>query len=243
MKNNSREMEKIEEFAKSTLGGMPEVIKLLGNHNVDLAKEQFRENTELYLGRTNVPKKILPLIALAVSLANGQSSSAMIHFKLAKSFGAKMLEVLDAIKASKMAVMSSTMSVMKSIVPIMERHSGKKNSPDEVNKVIENIKKESGFNSIPLSLESTAMLSIDMVSEHMKEKTELLSPFMLDQKYMYLMAFSVEVSLSFDECAQIYLEKFFLSGGTKGEAEDAISIARFITGNKVITSAIEILKW
>lgn len=53
----NNEMEEIERYAKSTLGAMPEVIKLLGNHNIDMAKEQFRENTALYLGRTTLPKK------------------------------------------------------------------------------------------------------------------------------------------------------------------------------------------
>ncbi len=46
-----------------------------------------------------LPIKILTLTALSVSLANGQSDSAMIHFKLAQKFGANMLEVLDSIKA------------------------------------------------------------------------------------------------------------------------------------------------
>ena len=96
------EMEEIERFAKSTLGGMPEVIKLLGHHNVELAKEQFRENNEMYLGRKYVQKKTLALMAMSVSLSNGQESSAMIHFKLAQNFGAEMLEILDSIKVAKM---------------------------------------------------------------------------------------------------------------------------------------------
>ena len=90
MQNDKEEIEKIENYAKATLGGMPDVIKLLGNHNIDMAKEQFRENQVLYLGRTNLPKKVLSLTALAVSLANGQTSSAMIHFKLAKNSGSGM---------------------------------------------------------------------------------------------------------------------------------------------------------
>ena len=37
MQNDKEEIEKIENYAKSTLGGMPDVIKLLGNHNIDMA--------------------------------------------------------------------------------------------------------------------------------------------------------------------------------------------------------------
>ena len=55
MENDKEEIEKIESYAKATLGGMPDVIKLLGKHNIDLAKEQFRENQVLYLGRKNLP--------------------------------------------------------------------------------------------------------------------------------------------------------------------------------------------
>ncbi len=65
-------MGEIEKFANGTLDSLPEVIKLLGNHYVDMAKEQFRENNSMYPGRTNLPKKILALTALSVSLANGR---------------------------------------------------------------------------------------------------------------------------------------------------------------------------
>lgn len=243
MENDKEEMEKIEMYAKSTLGGMPEVIKLLGNHNIDMAKEQFRENQVLYLGRTNIPKKILSLTALAVSLANGQTSSAMIHFKLAKNFGSDMLEMLDSIKAAKMAMMASTMSTMTSIKPIMEKYSLKSGKTEEVKKVMENIKNESGLDSLPENLESLASVSFDLLGEHMQEKSELLSPFAVDQKYMFLMAFAVSVSIRYEECAKIYLTQFFMNGGKVSEAEDAIAVARFITGNRVMTAAIEILKW
>ena len=243
MQNDKEEIERIELYAKSTLGGMPEVIKLLANHNIEMAKEQFRENQVLYLGRTNVPKKILSLTALAVSLANGQTSSAMMHFKLAKNFGSEMLEVLDSIKAAKIVMMASTMSTMTSIKPIIEKYSGKSGKIDEMRRVVENIKKESGLDSLPEDLESLVSVSFDLIGEHIQEKSELLSPFAVDQKYMFLMAFAVSVSIRYDECAKTYLTQFFLNGGKVAEAEDAISVARFITGNKVMTSATEILKW
>ena len=243
MQNDKEEIEKIENYAKSTLGGMPDVIKLLGNHNIDMAKEQFRENQVLYLGRKNLPKKVLSLTALAVSLANGQTSSAMIHFKLAKNSGSGMLEVLDSIKAAKMAMMASTMSTMTSIRPIIEKQSEKSGKKDEVRRVMENIKNESGMDSLPENLESLASVSFDLIGEHIQEKSELLSPFAVDQKYMFLMAFAVSVSIRYDECAKTYVTQFFMNGGKVAEAEDAIAVARFITGNKVMTSAVEILKW
>ncbi|MEM1756256.1 MAG: hypothetical protein QW295_05695, partial [Thermoplasmata archaeon] len=76
----------IEEFAKSSLGEVPEVIRLLFKYNEDVAVEQFNENLSLYLGRHNLPLKISTLIAMAIALANGPKESAMIHFKLAKKF-------------------------------------------------------------------------------------------------------------------------------------------------------------
>ena len=243
MENDKEEIEKIENYAKATLGGMPDVIKLLGKHNIDLAKEQFREKQVLYLGRKNLPKKILSLTALAVSLANGQASSAMIHFKLAKNSGSRMLEVLDSIKAAKMVMMASTMSTMTSIKPIMEKFSGTTEKKDEVRRVMENIRNESGMDSLPENLESLASVSFDLIGEHIQEKSELLSPFAVDRKYMFLMAFAVSVSIRYDECAKTYLTQFFMNGGKTAEAEDAIAVARFITGNRVMTSAVEILKW
>jgi len=108
----NNDIDEIEKFAKLTPGAVLEVIKLLGKYNVEMAKEQFKENNELYLGRNNLPKKILALTALSMSPGNGQSDSAMIHFKLAQKFSASMLEVLDAVKAAKMALMSSTMALM-----------------------------------------------------------------------------------------------------------------------------------
>ena len=103
-------MKEIHDYAKATLGKVPEVVDLLGRINENLAKEQFRENKALYLGRKNVERKLLPLIALAVSAANGQKDSVNLHFSLAKKFGAEPLEILDALKVAKMVLMSSTVS-------------------------------------------------------------------------------------------------------------------------------------
>lgn len=236
-------MDEIERFAKSTLGGMPEVIRLLGKHNVELAKEQFRENNVLYLGRTNLPKKILALTALSVSLGNGQRDSAMIHFKLAQKFGASMLEVLDSIKAAKMALMSSTMELMKTIQPIVEKYAGPMHRSEEIENILTGVKTESGMDFLPENLSSLASISFDLVEEHLKEKVELMSPLEVDQKYLFLMAFAVSISIRYEECAKVYLTQFFLKGGRKEEIEDALFLTRFITGNKAMTSSMEILKW
>jgi len=78
------EYEKIKRFAEATLGEIPEVIVQLYKLNEAAALEQFNENNILYLGRKNIPKKILAIIAMSVALANGPKESAKIHFKLAK---------------------------------------------------------------------------------------------------------------------------------------------------------------
>lgn len=239
----TNKMEDIERFAKSTLGAMPEVIKLLGNHNVEMASEQFRENNILYLGRTKLPKKILALTALSVSLANGQSDSAMIHFKLAQKFGASMLEVLDSIKAAKMALMSSTMALMGTIQPIVEKFTGSSQKSDEIDKILSHVKTQSGMDFLPENLVSLASVSFNLFEEHLKEKAELMSPFEVEQKYMFIMAFAVSISIRYEECARVYLTQFFLNGGGKEEMEDALFVTRFITGNRALTSSMEILKW
>ena len=59
---------------------------------------------------------------------------------------------------------------------------------------------------------------------------------------MFLISFAVSISIRYEECAVVYLSQFFRLGGTVPEMEDAISIARFITGNRVLTSAINILR-
>lgn len=236
-------MDEIEQFAKSTLGAMPEVVKLLGKHNVEMAKEQFRENNELYLGRTNLPRKILALTALSVSLGNGQGDSAMIHFKLAQKFGASMLEVLDAIKAAKMALMSSTMALMGVIQPVIEKYTDTSNKSAEIEKILALVKEESKMDFLPENLSSLASVSFNLLEEHLKEKAELMSPFEVDQKYLFLMAFAVSISIRYEECARVYLTQFFLNGGKREEMEDALFLTRFITGNKAMTSSTEILKW
>ncbi|EQB71491.1 MAG: hypothetical protein AMDU1_APLC00024G0031 [Thermoplasmatales archaeon A-plasma] len=86
-------------------------------------------------------------------------------------------------------------------------------------------------------------MSFNLLEEHLKEKAELMSPFEVEQKYLFLMAFAVSISIRYEECARVYLTQFFLNGGKKEEMEDALFLTRFITGNRALTSAMEILKW
>jgi alkylhydroperoxidase/carboxymuconolactone decarboxylase family protein YurZ len=237
----NRDLEEIRRFAVSTLGEMPEVIELIGNFSTEMAREQFRENSTLYLGRKNVPNKILALIAMGVSLANGQEKSSMIHFKLARKFGADPLEIMDALKAAKMALMASTLSSMSAIYPVVEKNFPQPVS-QEVEKILNKVKKESGMGFLPENLNAVSRISFDILNEHLKEKTELLSPYKLDQKFVFLISFAVSISIRYEECAIVYLNQFIRFGGTVPEIEDAISIARFITGNRVLTSAVPILR-
>jgi len=237
----NRDLEEIRRFAVSTLGEMPEVIELIGNFSTEMAREQFRENSTLYLGRKNVPNKILALIAMGVSLANGQEKSSMIHFKLARKFGADPLEIMDALKAAKMALMASTLSSMSAIYPVVEKNFPQPVS-QEVEKILNKVKKESGMGFLPENLNAVSRISFDILNEHLKEKTELLSPYKLDQKFVFLISFAVSISIRYEECAIVYLNQFIRFGGTMPEIEDAISIARFITGNRVLTYAVPILR-
>jgi len=99
------------------------------------------------------------------------------------------------------------------------------------------------MDSLPENLTSLASVSFDLLEEHLKEKTELMASFEVEQKYLFLMAFAVSISIRYGECARVYLTQFFLNGGNKEEMEDALFVTRFITGNRALTSAMEILKW
>jgi alkylhydroperoxidase/carboxymuconolactone decarboxylase family protein YurZ len=61
--------DEIKKFAESTLGELPEVIKLLNKLDENTAIEQFNENINLYLGGKNLPKKVASLIAMAIAAA------------------------------------------------------------------------------------------------------------------------------------------------------------------------------
>jgi alkylhydroperoxidase/carboxymuconolactone decarboxylase family protein YurZ len=237
----SNRLEEIDAFAKSTLGGTPEAIKVLGILNEEMALEQFTENTRLYLGRTMTPRKLVPLIALAVSLAQGQKESTLIHYRLAKKFDASVEDILDIIKISKMALMASTLSTMTSILPVVSTFDAIELRTKETEKIMANVMKESGESQPPENLSALSKLSFDLFNEHLREKMELLSPLSLERKTVFLIAFSVSVSLRDQYYAPVYLNQYFRNGGSLSYMEDAISIARFVTGNKVVTTGMEML--
>ncbi|MEM0155819.1 MAG: carboxymuconolactone decarboxylase family protein [Thermoplasmataceae archaeon] len=235
-------MEQINNFAKATLGKVPEIVGLLGNINEDLAMEQFRENQSLYLGRKSLDPKMLSLIAIAVSAANGQSNSVNIHFSLSKKFGTEPFEILDALKAAKMALMSSTMSTFKSSVPILEEIGHVNTKSEEATKIVNKIKAETGMEKLPENLIALSKFSFDLFTEHLKEKSELLSPFMLGSKSVYLISYAVSVSIQSEECSRTYLKQFLMAGGSIAEVEDALAVSRFITGNRAFITSIEMLR-
>ena len=238
----SSEFKEMEEYARNTLGQVPEIVGYLGRLDESLALEQFRENIALYLGRNNLSKKILSLIAIAVSSANGQNNSVSLHFRLALKFGAEPPEILDALKATKMVLMSNTMSTLPSTLPIMEKNFHLSDERNEVEKIIRNVKRESGMDALPETLTALSRISFNLFAEHVKEKSELLHPLSLDMKSVFLIAYAVSVSISSEVCSKTYLSQFIRIGGTLPEIEDAISVARFISGNRAFISSSEILK-
>ncbi len=237
-----KKLNELDEFARSTLGETPELVEMLGILNSESAEEQFQENLILYLGRKNLPKKIVPLIALSVSLGNGQNDSAIMHYRLAKKFGANNLEILDAIRATKMALMANTLSTISVIEPMVSGPSAGVAKNAETEKILENIAKNSNVENVPENLKILSRISFDLFNEHIREQNSLFSPFAIERKYVYLIAFSVSSSLSDIECTRAYLTQFFKFGGNNGEMEDAMAVTRFIRGNRAITSATEILK-
>jgi alkylhydroperoxidase/carboxymuconolactone decarboxylase family protein YurZ len=235
-------MEEINNFAKATLGKVPEIVGLLGQRNEELAMEQFRENKTLYLGRRHLEGKALPLIAIAVSAANGQKDSVKLHFSLAKKFNVEPLEVLDALKAAKMALMASTMSSLQETLKLIEENGHAVNQSEQVDKIIKKIQSESGMEKLPEGILALSKFSFDLFMEHLKEKSELLSPYKISTKLIYLIAYAVSVSIHSDECVTIYLGQSLKAGAKIGEIEDALAISRFITGNKAYITSVEILQ-
>lgn len=219
-----------------------QVLKLLLKYSEDFAKEQKMENSILYLGRKNLSGKELSLIAISVSLALGDRDSAFIHFQQARKFKVSKSEIVDIIKATKMILMSSSMSSFKTCLPIMQEKSRLLYNRKEVEKIVNRLKKELNLGLVPESLDTLSQFSFELFTEHLRERTELLSPLKLDMKFIYLVAFSVSLILGFGECIKIYLSLFFENDGTLGDVEDAIAVTRFVTGNRAIISAIDILK-
>jgi alkylhydroperoxidase/carboxymuconolactone decarboxylase family protein YurZ len=111
-----------------------------------------------------------------------------------------------------------------------------------VDKIIKKIKVETGMEKLPEGMLALSKFSFDLFMEHLKEKSELLSPYMIDPKLIYLIAYAVSVSIHSDECATTYLRQSMKSGAKIEEIEDALSISRFITGNKAYITSVEVLQ-
>ncbi|MFP3261418.1 MAG: carboxymuconolactone decarboxylase family protein [Nitrososphaeria archaeon] len=232
------EYEKIKRFAEATLGEIPEVIVQLYKLNEAAALEQFNENNILYLGRKNIPKKILAIIAMSVALANGPKESAKIHFKLAKRYGASNDEIVDAMRATKMALMSSTLDVASSIIDMGKEELLNKDTNSEI--ILIKLKAETGI--VPERLSLTATVSTSLLKEHLREKGELLKPKALDKKYIFAIAYAVSVSIHDRECQKVYLDQFIKNGGNAAELEDIITVTRFLTGNRAFVNGLDILR-
>jgi alkylhydroperoxidase/carboxymuconolactone decarboxylase family protein YurZ len=234
----------IEEFAKSSLGEMPEVIKLLAKYNENAAVEQFNENMTLYLGRRNIPTKISALIAMAVALANGPKDSVIIHYKLARNFGADVNEILDTMRIAKMALMSSTLTTVSYTFPEILKTKGENLNPVEKGEAANILKKlELEAGSVPERLKILSQYSVELLKEHLREKFELIqSPLKLEKRYVFLIAYAVSASIHDYECEKVYLTQYFKIGGAVPELLDTIAIIRFISGNRAFVNGLEILR-
>lgn len=232
--------EKVKEFAQASLGEMPEVIDLLFRYNVSAAMEQFNENQYLYLGRLHIPKKISTLVAMSVALANGPKESAKIHYKLARKFGAIEEEILDAFRATKIALMASTMDSTEVIVKNLDGNWLKRRNSEDPTDMFERVRKEA--KELPVKLVYASKFSMDLAREHLREKNVLLTPLKLEKRNMFAIAYAVAVSVHDKECQNVYLDQFINNGGSLDEIEDIISVVRFISGNRAFVNGLDILR-
>ncbi|MGC8620168.1 MAG: carboxymuconolactone decarboxylase family protein [Thermoplasmata archaeon] len=231
----SKEFDEIKRFAESTLGELPEVIKLLDKFDEKAAIEQFNENLNLYLGGKNLPKKIAALVALSVAVANGPKESAMIHFKLARKFGAEDLEIIDSLRAAKMSLMSSTLSAIDNFID-NEHYE----IDEETENILKRVENESGI--VPERIKNLSKFSKEMLKEHLREKVELLNSKKLEKKYVFIIAYAVSASIHDRECEKVYLNQIIKNNGSIDEIQEAINIVRFITGNRAFVNALDILR-
>jgi len=235
----SQNYERVKEFAEKSLGEIPQVIDLLFKIDEDAAMEQFNQNNLLYLGRSHLSLKTRVLIAISVALANGPKESAMIHYRLARRFNISPLEILDAIRVTKMALMSSTLD---SLEPILETFGRDEDSGgvQEAKSLLLSLKKETGI--VPERVEDASIFSLALAKEHLREKKEMLKPRSLNMKDVFAIAFAVSASIRDRECEMIYLDQLRKNGGTKEEVEDILTTVRFIVGNRAFVNSLDILK-
>lgn len=233
-------VEEVRRYAEETLGEVPKVIDLLFRIEESAAVEQFNENVNLYLGRKALPRKVAALIAMSVALASGPKESAAIHFKLARRFGADDLEVLDAIRAAKMAIMSSTLDVLDVMLSneyVAKEVEGSEESSRFINELLNSV------GSVPERIIELAKVSPELAKEHIRERDVLLiNSLRLSRKYMFAVALAVSISLRDRECVRTYLNMFIKYGGNFDEVLDVLAIVRFITGNRAFVNAIDLLQ-
>lgn len=235
----SSNYEEVKKFAEQSLGEMPEVIELLFGIDEGSAMEQFQQNRALYLGRMSLPLKTRVLIAISVALANGPRESAMIHYKLAKRFGIEPLEILDAIRITKMALMSSTLDSVYEMIDVFGELPIEQAESSDVISILGDLQKKSGM--IPDRVKASSRFSINLLKEHLREKKAMLTPLKLQNKDVYAIALGVSVSIRDRECQKVYLKQFLKSGGNREEAEDILTTARFLSGNRAFVNGIKIL--
>ncbi|PYB69060.1 hypothetical protein DMB44_00425 [Thermoplasma sp. Kam2015] len=233
------EYKEIRNFAEHSLGEMPQVIELLFKLDKESAIEQFTQNQALYLGRKALPLKTRILIAISVALANGPKESVMIHYKLAKRYGVESLEIVDAMRATKMALMSSTLD--STDILIDQFNNEERSSDDEgVSLLLKSVKAEAGI--VPDRVITASRFSSALVREHLREKKAMLKPVKLSAKEIYAIAFAVSASIRDRECEKVYLDQFVKNGGNKAEAEDILTITRFLSGNRAFVNGLNVLK-
>ena len=93
-----------------------------------------------------------------------------------------------------MALMASTMSSLQETVKIIEENEHVSRHTEEVDKIIKKIKVETGMEKLPEGMLALSKFSFDLFMEHLKEKSELLSPYKIDPNLIYLIAYAVSVS-------------------------------------------------
>ncbi|MEM0134095.1 MAG: carboxymuconolactone decarboxylase family protein [Thermoplasmatales archaeon] len=230
----------VKKFAEQTLGEMPQVIELLFGIDEGSAMEQFLQNKALYLGRSSLSLKTRVLIAISVALANGPKESALIHFRLAKKFGIEPLEILDAMRVTKMALMSSTLDSVSEMISVFGGLPREQAEGTELVSILDDLQKKSGM--IPERVRESSKFSVSLLKEHLREKKVMLTPLAIQNKDVYAIAFGVSASIRDRECQKVYLKQFFRNGGSREEAEDVLTTVRFLSGNRAFVNGMEILK-
>ena len=232
--------EEVKKFAEQTLGEMPQVIEMLFGIDENSAMEQFLQNKTLYLGRTSLALKTRVLIAISVALANGPKESALIHFKLAKRFGIEPLEILDAMRVTKMVLMSSTLDSVDDLISAFGELPREQGESAEVVSILNDIQGKNGM--VPGRVVAASRFSTGLLKEHLREKKVMLNTLKIQSKDLYAIALGVSFSIRDRECQRMYLNQFLRNSGSREEAEDVLATVRFLSGNRAFVNGMEVLK-